>query len=69
LENTILTYNDHEGYSFSIDIKDAKIEGALSGKMIDADIEMQGMLMELVTDNYKLPTLFPVNYPAIINMI
>jgi len=61
LEKTNLVYNDQEGISLSIDIEDAKLGGVISGKMLDADIEMRGSIADLVTGSYKLPTAFSFN--------
>ena len=53
LENTILHYNDREGLSFSLDVKDGQLDGDINDKLLDADIELKGSLDSLNLDDYR----------------
>ncbi len=59
VENTKILYDDHEDFLLSLDVEDASLKGILSGKLLDADIRMNGVLVDLVTSGYKLPSPLP----------
>ncbi len=59
VENTKLLYDDHEGLLLSLDVNDAKIKGILTGNLLNADIRLNGVLNDLVTSGYKLPSPLP----------
>ena len=61
LETTTVIYDDKEGLSLMLDIADATLEGMLSGKLIDANIDMRGSLLELASASYQLPAAFSVD--------
>lgn len=56
LEKTIIQYDDHEGLSFTMKINAGKLEGDLTGKNPDANIEINASIEQLVTSDYKLPS-------------
>ncbi|MEO6131394.1 MAG: AsmA-like C-terminal region-containing protein [Saprospiraceae bacterium] len=56
LEETMLVYNDHEEIALTMKVDEGKIEGMLSGKLLDADIDLRGILNELSAGKYTLPS-------------
>ncbi|MEO5905174.1 MAG: AsmA family protein, partial [Saprospiraceae bacterium] len=58
LENTVVLFNDREGLSFSLDVRDGQLDGDINGKLLDAEIELNGSLDSMIMDNYRQSEAF-----------
>ena len=62
LENTVLNYRDGKKFAFSLAITSAKIKGQFDHTILDTEIKMVGVLNDLIMDDYKQVTPFPMDF-------
>ena len=58
-ENTLLKYKDGKTLAFNLDIASAKIKGQYERNILDTEIELDGILNDVVMDDYKQSEPFP----------